>query len=75
MREHLLGLMEHRCTECGATESERWIFHHPNNKVWESARVNSWQRIRLYMRDYNNGNLALMCLDCHNGYHNKKGAA
>ncbi len=64
LREQLRALLGGKCSneKCGATEHLE--FHHPNGRDWEPREKNLMQRMRLYERDHERGQLALLCSPC-----------
>lgn len=62
LRDGLRAVLGNECDECGETEDLH--FDHPNGKTWQPRTMNRLQRIRRYWRDYEAGNLRLLCHDC-----------
>ena len=64
MWDSLFVLMGGKCEECGEDKGD-FVFHHPRGKKWKSSAVSSATRIRKYYKDFSDGNLQLLCKDCH----------
>lgn len=60
----LIRKMGGRCKSCGCRDDLE--FHHPNGKKWRSNAVSRFERLRRYETDFRNGELILLCNDCHN---------
>ncbi len=70
-RAELLRVLGERCARCGSLE--RPELHHPHGRNWTPRRHNRWTRINKYWRDFEAGNLELLCQQCNGrdgGYRN-----
>lgn len=50
------------CAQCGSTENLE--FDHPYGRDWIARKHDQLTRLRLYRRDFSQGNLRLLCSDC-----------
>lgn len=56
------------CEFCGDSDLDNLQFDHPNGKDWQPRDYGPMRRIRQYERDYEAGNLRLLCTSCNAGY-------
>jgi len=72
-RARLLADMGGRCTHRGCTERReaQLEFHHPNGRDWDPAAHNRWVRIAQYRRDWDAGQLVVLCRR-HNTIHGNR---
>lgn len=63
LRTALIRDMGGCCTRCGSRT--RLELHHPHGRDWKTRTVSRIQRISLYRRDWESGNLILLCKPCH----------
>ncbi len=50
------------CQECGSAEGLE--LHHMKPRDWNAAEMNRWHRQLHYERDFDAGNLVLLCAPC-----------
>jgi hypothetical protein len=62
IRDWLRKEMGGECEECG--DKDDLHFHHPKGRDWAPASKNLLQRMKLYLRDYIDGRLMLLCRSC-----------
>lgn len=62
-RGRLIRKLGGRCVRCGSREDLE--FHHPHGKPWRARLLSRFQRLARYEQDAANGNLELLCKDCH----------
>jgi len=56
-----------KCRNCGSIDNlER---HHPYGRTWKKRSYNMLSKIKRYERDFNEGNLVLVCKKCHEELH------
>jgi hypothetical protein len=67
-RTLLIQLMGGKCVYCpkSSAETRLWEleFHHTVQPNWRPAKTSRHRRIRLYARDWGNGELVLACGTC-----------
>jgi len=61
-RAELIRRLGGQCRVCGSTD--RLELHHPHGRDWTPRRHNRWTRINHYWRDWEQGNLELLCQSC-----------
>lgn len=69
-REKLIRALGGKCALCGS--EERLEFNHKFGRNWIAEKKNSMTRMRLYLEDYENGKLRLLCRTCNAGYNPSK---
>jgi len=69
-RKALIIKMGGCCEECG--KKRKLEFHHPNGRDWSCRDLSRWSRMVRYERDYENGELELLCRSCNAGINPSK---
>lgn len=69
-RTMLIMLMGCKCFRCSERRPESLEFHHLFEPSWRPHKTSRLRRIKLYARDWGNGELTLAC-----GTHNKQAGA
>jgi hypothetical protein len=62
IRDALRAALGNICKKCGAKEN--LSFQHMHGRTWEPRRQNLLQRMRLYKRDFDKGQIELLCVSC-----------
>jgi len=62
LRDELIAEMGAACVKCGSWDQLE--FNHTAARRWIANRVNRWQRMILYRRDWLAGELELLCKSC-----------
>ena len=68
-RKKLIRVMGGTCTKCGRKRGLE--FDHINGRDWDPAKTSRWARLARYKREFEAGELRLLCRSC-NGSDNKK---
>lgn len=66
IRDWLIERMGGKCQNCPETIALE--FHHPWGRVWTPRKVTIYNRMLRYRREYLQGNLILLCDECHKHY-------
>ena len=66
LRLELIKRLGGKCQHCGATENLE--VNHIYHKEWSPKRVNSAKRLRLYLKEAEEGLVNLLCEDCNKKY-------
>jgi hypothetical protein len=61
-RAVLIGKLGGKCQKCGSTETLEP--DHPNGKTWESRKLSPQMRQKQHEKDFENGELSLLCRSC-----------
>jgi hypothetical protein len=61
-REELIELLGGKCHKCGS--KNKLEFHHKYVREWVAAKKSRWQRMVLYRREYDAGEIELSCRHC-----------